>query len=494
MAVLRELFKNIDKDGSQRIQSKCISFIDNWGNQTYRIKCGDSTQEFFKKYIQSNEVDINDSTPTQAEEKKIKNNYIYLKDQLIKEIAKLEGNYEKIKYIQEMWDRIDNIELIKIEIENEEGAYEIFETLNARGVELTVADLLKNLIFKKIKLGDHNKRDIVKEKWTTTTNNIYETNTDLKRFIRYFWISKHSFVYDKKLFREIKKTIVNYEMFLNILLDSSELYNKLILCNKNDWAGFKHGEKIFKSLYGIKLMGVTQCYVLFMSILRNFEQLETSIYRVFEWIEKFTFNYSVIYKGPANRPERIYSKYAIDLEEIIQQSKPRHIPGNIQKLFHSLLKDLKNVNPSFAEFEENFMEFSYGRSERNRQLLKYALEKINNTTGTGEFKIDFDKVNIEHILPQNPSEDWGLSKSDIKDYVDKIGNLTLLHKTINAEAGNKSIKDKVDVLSKSEISITKDIVVQLKKSNNKWGENEIKERQTNFAKIAYEQVWSLQIQ
>ena len=52
----------------------------------------------------------------------------------------------------------------------------------------------------------------------------------------------------------------------------SDWYNKLIEGNESDFQTLKNGQKIFKSLFAIRLMGVSQCYVLFLSILRNYEK------------------------------------------------------------------------------------------------------------------------------------------------------------------------------------------------------------------------------
>ena len=46
------------------------------------------------------------------------------------------------------------------------------------------------------------------------------------------------------------------------------------------------------------------------------------------------------------------------------------------------------------------------------------------TRTSGETKIDFEKVNIEHLLPQNPKK-WKLTKSEIEEYVNLLGNLCI---------------------------------------------------------------------
>ncbi|MFQ5586917.1 MAG: HNH endonuclease family protein [Thermodesulfobacteriota bacterium] len=92
---------------------------------------------------------------------------------------------------------------------------------------------------------------------------------------------------------------------------------------------------------------------------------------------------------------------------------------------------------------------TYKRSEQGRKLIKYTLDKIDNYfKQTDEHLIDFDRVNIEHILPQNPSKEWGLSKEDIIDYVNKLGNLTLLSKILNSKIQNGPIDKKLPELRK----------------------------------------------
>lgn len=203
MAVLRDIAKELDDNKlSERIQRHCIAIEDFRGKQTYRILCGDTTKDFFEKYIQSNSVNISDSEPKNKEEKRIKNNYFSLKEKILNELNKYSAKSDKIEFIQDLWSRVQEIQVIWIKIESEENAYEIFETVNARGVELSVSDLLKNLIFKKIDSGKSSGKDIVKEKWLDIEENVRETNTELTKFIRYFWLSKYSFVTEKNYLKK----------------------------------------------------------------------------------------------------------------------------------------------------------------------------------------------------------------------------------------------------------------------------------------------------
>ena len=74
------------------------------------------------------------------------------------------------------------------------------------------------------------------------------------------------------------------------------------------------------------------------------------------------------------------------------------------------------------------------------------------TAGTLE---PFMKLEIEHILPNNPTPslraNWVAENpnADYDDYKDRLGNLTLLEKPINIVASNDCYADKQDEYHKS---------------------------------------------
>ena len=489
IAVLRDLTKRLgESDMANRFQRQCIAFEDKKGNESFRIETGETTKKIFEKFIQSGKDDMALAVTKNKEEIKLQKNYLLLQSK-INSILNEKGTKElKLAYLQNLREKAGELIVIDIKIQSEEDAYEIFETTNARGVELSVADLLKNLIFNKIKAKDGN--DIAKEMWLEIETNVEETKTELKKFIRYFWISKYNFVTEKKLFKEIKKEITDWDKFITDLYDASFLYNLILEGNEEDWAAkYKNGTKIYRSIFAIRLMDVSQCNVLFLSILRNFDKLKTDPTRVFQIVEKFTFNYSAISQLPGNKVEKLYSKYARQIEKIIKEETEKKIPGKIHSVFDSLSNELITERPSYELFKENFKEVAYANSEKSRQLIKYIFEEINNTYSSGEHKIDFNTVNIEHLLPQIPCKEWKLSKKEIKDYVNKIGNLTLVHKKYNSSVGNKIVKDKISELEKSQLPITIKLIEKIKELDYKWGKDQINQRQLEIADIAYNQIW-----
>jgi len=494
LSVIRDVARQFGGKLSEQIQRNSLAHVDRKDNQTSRILCGESTREFFESHIFNGDGEsILNETPSLAEHKQIKDNYLLLKGKVDSHIKDVTGNDPKLTRLEILWDKVYSIKVIQIVIESEEDAYEIFETVNARGVDLSVADLLKNLIFKRIVTKDLEGKDIAKEKWNIIEQNVHAANSEMTKFFRYYWLSKYSFVSEKQLFKTIKNTITKdeYEAFLDDLVKASKWFNLIFTGTEEEWTSEfgKKGFRIHKSLKGIRSMGAIQSNVFFLSVFRNFEKLNTDPRKIFETIEKFILNYFAVCKLPANKVERIYSKYAIELEVAANGLNPKRVSANVQRVFASLTTDLQDLRPYKDEFLVKFRSISYG-GEKPRRLIKYILGTFNYEHSSKENILDSWNVNIEHILPQNPNKNWKVSKSDIKDYVNLLGNLTLISVATNSSIGNKTIKEKVEHLESSELPVTNEIVAFIKNENYIWTESQIHHRQEQLAKEAYDSIWN----
>jgi len=496
-AVIRDLAKKLGNDKfADKYHSHCIIISHlKHGEDTYRILCSDSLREYFQKYIQDTGNDILESKVNTPEENRVKKNYEFLYYKVSDQLDGYMNKSDKERHLQQLIEKLAALQVIDIRTTSEEYAYQIFEATNAKGLELSVGDLVKNTVFNNIRATGV--KDFAKEMWTEIENNIPSTTgtsygTDMARFLRYYWLSKYKFVSQKQLYKEIKKEIssTQWEDFLVNLHSASEHYNRLLQPSEYPWDDIKHGDKIQKSLSSLRIMRVLQCYVLLLSIFRNLRRMETDPMRIIQLVEKFHFMYSAVCKLPGNQPENIYSKYAIEIDKVFQNGNPKTISGNISRIFEGFKKELGELKPPFETFKESFNEISYKSSEQSRQLIKYILGEINNLDESGEYKIDFNVVNIEHILPQTPSKEWGLTKKDIKGYVDKLGNLTLLHVKLNSATSNSPIKEKIEYLRKSKITMNERLVQRLEANNCVWNEEQINDRHEELAKIAYDRVWN----
>jgi len=119
-------------------------------------------------------------------------------------------NHDKniVQKLKEFRDKVLSLKLVFIQLDNEDDAYLIFETLNARGRDLTTSDLVKNLVLKSIK-NTSIAIDQSKESWKLlikTFDNCNDSNA-VDNFLVHYWCSEYNYCTGKKLFSEIKKQI-----------------------------------------------------------------------------------------------------------------------------------------------------------------------------------------------------------------------------------------------------------------------------------------------
>jgi len=508
--------KNIDHGTAKLYRTQDIFPMDLRRKEFYKIIPADSLKIFYKKNIQQEEVIIENSKPKSKEERLVKQNYEFFNKHIKEKLKFKETDKEKIEYLDELREKIFNLTIINTEVGSEDIAYEVFESTNARGLDLSTADLLKNYIFKKF---DPDERDTVKTTWGSIRETIEQSDTELKKFIRYYWISKYEFLTDSKLFRAIKNEISDnhWDKFINSLEQSSKRFNLLKEGESKDFKNYIKNNKInipkvFQSIQNISLMNVSQVYVILLCLLRNINKIDINLTNVFISLEKFCFQYFYICKQPGNNVERMFSKYSIMIEDAVNGKKikinekeigpftKKELPTGIHTIIETLLRDLRKLRKTNVEgvFLSQFDEFKMKESNSNKKMVKYILKEIDRFYNTPEkdkvsvskyFKsksettIDFSSIDLEHILPLNPDKDWGLSKKDIRSYVNMIGNLTILNSSYNRKASNKIVKHKINDYKDSKLSINKHLISFIEHKKLSWTKEIISDRQVELGKI-----------
>jgi len=458
------------------------------------IQVAPSLRDYFTRTIQKFPKP-NFSNPRTKEEQRVRKNYLFFSEQMGKAIEKCENEGERKQYLSTLLSSIKQIKLIEIRVSDSYDAYRIFESMNARGVDLSVADLLKNMIFSELDLTDSGE-DIAQRKWTMMKENLHEINIDTAKFIRYHWISSNNFLTMNKLYNDIKNKTIDkqsWNRLLENLVNDSITLKHLYLGNIENLNKKSDIDRINSSLRNIATMGFSQCYVLLLSVFRNKESLSMSWENLRELvgkIEVFNFRYHTIASMPANRVEKFYSETAKGIQELV---KSDYAEERLQSTLRGIDVHFGSILPNSSEFREKFVQVSYTTSKRARQRILYILKKFELylVPNHGEELAFSENLSIEHLLPQEPSK-WGLSEDDVKPYVHNIGNLVLLGKKLNSEAKNYPLNKKIAVLKSSNILSTKKIINQVA-VEMKWDEKEILKRSILLSEIADEKIWPMVI-
>lgn len=356
-----------------------------------------------------------------------------------------------------------NLLFIQINVEDELNAYTVFETLNARGIELSTTDLLKNYLFSLFRGPDDLQE--AQRQWRRIINTVQMQK--FPEFLRYYLSLKHVRVRSGQLFKLIRKSVTNNREAFD-LLDQLEEYSDLFiaLSEPNDifWQDRLEVRSFIKE---INLFRVKQAYPALFAAYKNFET--SNFVRTLRLVAIISFRYSVVSGLNPNDLEKLYNRVAIDINKQIIQT-PRQV-----------FESLKPAYVSDEKFHQDFSLLSISTSGKKKKLVRYILMRLEEDISKRRDDDDYeDKFSIEHILPESPDNSWmqDFSEPQIEELVYRIGNLTLLEPRFNRQIGNSSYETKQRMYQQSVYQLTQNIEAE------EWTPDTLANRQRQLAKRA----------
>ena len=365
---------------------------------------------------------------------------------------------------------VDKLFFTVIEVTDQLNAFKVFETLNARGVQLSSSDLLKNYLFSVV---DETKPHIseieeLENIWSKIVGKLGEQK--FEDYLRYYWNSINKSVGKKNLFKTVKGSIGSKNQVFELirkLYDKADIY--LAIQNPEDdlW---KDKPEIRKSLKELKLFQIRQTNSLFLSAFGNIGIEEFK--KLAKICSVISFRYNVVGGLNPNAQEDVYNTVALKI-------------ANTKNFATS---DFQNIYVSDFNFQNDFSTKEFKNTSRNHKIVKYILSKIEDYLFKNEIDPDSDLFTIEHILPENAIENWGeFSFEEISRSIYRIGNLTLLEKKLNREADQKPYSEKIKFYEQSNSELTKSIPENF----DSWNEDKLAARQRELAKHA-KAIWKIQ--
>lgn len=365
---------------------------------------------------------------------------------------------EQIENLIDLYEYIcEKLIFVEIKATDYGNAYVIFETLNDRGLDLAVTDLLKNYLFSKVSKSKH--RKVIKY-WDNITNDIGEKN--ICKFIRHHWNSYNSTITEKELFKALKKEI-NTENdcmeYLKDLSECSQIYKEFDNCEAKIW---NNDDQIKKYVKQMSLYNVDLCYPVLLATMRNIKN-DNIKRKLFKLCSIISFRYIIISKGQVNDLESFYNKLC---KKIVVEKDNLKV--------EDLQLDYKVFLVSKEVFVSKFIDKKI-TSKRNKKLIMSILEEYEKNKGYNIIK----NSTIEHILPENYTDEWDeIFENEGKEYRYKLGNYCLLEKSINNEIGNQNFEYKKQKYSASNYSIK-----QESEKINRWDKESLYKRQKKMAEI-----------
>ncbi len=365
---------------------------------------------------------------------------------------------------------VDKLFFTVITVTDQINAFKVFETLNARGVQLSSSDLLKNYLFSVI---DETKPHIseineLENLWSRIIGKL--GSRKFEDYLRYYWNSKNKTVRKNQLFKIIRTNVKSKEDTFKLIRDLDDTADLFIAIQDPESEYWNELKGVRKFLSELKLFQIKQTNSLLIAAYKNLSP--TLFLKLVKAVSVISFRYNII--GGLNPNE--------------QEERYNAVANKITNTKNLNIKDLQPVYVLDNNFENDFATKQFKNNTRSHKIVKYILARIEEYKFRNDINLDSDIYTIEHILPESATEEWGeFTDEEIERCVHRLGNLTLLEKKLNREADTLQFNGKKPFFERSNSKITN----QIPANNDIWNEIKIKARQKELGKAA-KTIWSVQ--
>ena len=325
---------------------------------------------------------------------------------------------------------LDKLYVVCVPISEEDNAQKIFESINATGVKLTSADLIRNYLLMDLQSDVQEK--YYADYWKKLEDNVSTDSKTLELFFRmYLAIKTYNLVPKNNVYREFVKWIEEHDT------DIKDLFEDLV-----EYA------KIFNLLMNIDVNKIDKKL---KDAIGDFRKVNSDMPMAI--VMEF---YQIHRKGLISTDVFVSLICAINTY-MIRRSLCDMNSQNISKLFPTVLKKvLEKCNGDYTdvlkylnqEMVGNMASTSGSYMPTDKQMMELLLNA--NVYKRPALRIVLDRL---ELMPQTPTEEW-LEEldTDMETYLEnlhRLGNLTLAAKKDNSKMSNLMWGYKNEVLKET---------------------------------------------
>ena len=392
-------------------------------------------------------------------------NYIFFKT-MIEET--LNNGYE----FGDILDGIKKLEMVEIILDKSQGdePQKIFESINSTGLDLSLADLIRNFLL----MDDENQDELYENYWSEIEKNVGYRN--LGDFVINFLNSQITRAVNAKnayqLFKKhCEQNKLSHEDVLKQLKKTSRYYGAFI--GENNY----YSKEITGCLRSFCTIKQTTVLPLIFRIFTDYEDGNIDDKTLCKVLNYLLTYYVRITACEINK----------NLAKFMKSMYDRIIDGSTYDDYYErfvvFLNDLKANDrmPTDREFKAALI----NKPLYKKPICKFVLSVIENST---KEHIDVSNLTIEHILPQKENaavwkKEVGEDYSKVYEtYLHTLGNLTITGH--NSELGTKSFNDKKDIIRENSKAV---ILNREVLSADTWNEKAILHRAEVLASLLIKQ-------
>ena len=357
------------------------------------------------------------------------------------------------------------LHFILITVEDELSAYTVFATLNARGLELSATDLLKNYLFSKLRVVAD--LEALQRRWRALLTTVRQER--FPEFLRYHLACEVPRVRTERLFKLVRERVKDAAQVF-ALMEALERRAELFSAISDPTHGYWIDNPDCRApIVELNLFRVRQMMPLLFAAWEQYQPKDFA--RLLRVIAVISFRYSIVSGLNPNALEPVYHEAA------------RALAGKQPPRLKAIFQILRPIYVDDGKFEEDFARFSVETTGQRKKLAKYILSRLESVISQRGCDPETDPATIEHILPENPGADWAevFPPEHWEPAVYRLGNLTLLEPAANRRAGNANFATKLDEYARSPYTLSRELALR---EIEAWTPATVDLRQREMAKIA----------
>lgn len=374
------------------------------------------------------------------EDSKVTRNYRHFYDLLTRKPQALS--------FDQLLDTIERLQIISIELDSDDDAQLIFESLNSTGLALTEADKIRNYLL--MSLTPEEQHMCFKNYWQKIEQ---ATGNQPTKFLRDYLTIQQQLqrpVRQSNIYYEWKKYMDGHDRKEELvkMLDYAHYYQQV---TEAKLSTAKLSEKM-RHICNIETDVTNVFFIQFLKYASANNFSEDEIFKVIDLVENYLAR-RIVCNMPGNALTQVFCALHKDVLKSIEEYSSANVElGNSYSdilTYHIMRRDGNYQLPRDMQFVESI------KTRDAYHMLKpfqiFLFERLENSVH-GEYNdvaTDMKKkdATIEHIMPQTLNGDWkamlGDNFEEIQDkYLHTFANLTLTG--INSELSNKPFEIKRD--------------------------------------------------
>ena len=396
--------------------------------------------------------------------------------------------------------------VIKVILKDDAAAFQVFETLNDRGLNLAMSNLIKNHVLNKIGNDNRALQNDLSHKWNRVFDELIGQGQEDDVFVMESLRSRRSDpttgISKKNIYELIKEKISKEdpELCKNFVKDLEE--DAAFLLKLNDPSQYDD-RATNDDVEAIRVLNAQSIRFPILTAYRKWcadGKYDDRYRELVKILLKFFFKYRTVRRKHPSDIEAIMAEVASAIHNGANSIEDAVVlkDGKV-----SSVVDILKRNDNHSHFLQEFKsEFSVKPTKKS---AKYVLQQITLELGAKYDDVKpIEGLTLEHVLPRNYKDHWAYDEffegveyddQDMGKFVNRLGNMTLLKNAINIKLRDAHFKNKkysIDETGERDGYMASHLAINQKTVCNveRWTAKVIKDRERYFAELA-DKIWSL---